>query len=273
MSTTINGKTVYPTVGSSSRSGTRRTVRLMCAKSDAASVYEWFVNERYYSSIGSGTPIQTNGYFDLNASSLTYSEGFATLSLVFDSQNVQGLSIGSGATADRYDPVYSLSTMTEERPIEQHPDFKCSWAYNLYELVELDGTPSAVPAWAATDTNPAAIHPGYLWSRTPPSSPDPQHEYIQVQAATDFGMDSYLIPRPVVTSTIYYRTRQILSSDIQYVGQLKAPPETYIYPATASCWLVTSCDIQEASDTLLSVTTTYQFCAEGYKTKVYPVNA
>lgn len=270
----INSKTCYATVGNMSVSGTVVTLKLMSEKADALAIYSFFADGAYYGTVGT---VQTgydtfavNGWYQRDRSGMQLQEAYAEITLAFDRQNVQGLVPTSG-NADRYDPVYNLSTQMEERPIEQHPNFKCSWTYNLYELVAIGGTPSTVPAWAATDTNPAAIHAGYLWSHTVPSSPDPAKEYVQVQAATDFGMDSYLIPRPVVTSTIYYRTRAIQSSDIVYQGLLKAPAETFIYPSTQSCWLVTNCDISDASDDLRAVTTTYMYCAEGWKTKVYPL--
>lgn len=274
MATLINSKICYATVGNLGRSGSLITLRLMSARADAAAIFDSFVDGVFSIRVGlvaSGyDSFLVNGWYQRDRSGVRMQEVYAEITLVFDTQNVLGLVQTSG-NAERYEPVYNLSTQMEERPIEQHPNFRCSWTYNLYELVPLGGNTSAVPAWAATDTNPAAIHDGYLWSHTPPASPDPAKEYKQAQAATDFGMDSYLIPRPVVTSTVYYRTRNIQSSDIVYQGQLKAPPETYIYPATQSCWLVTNCDISDASDDLRAVTVTYMFNAEGWKTKVYPL--
>lgn len=269
----INGKGCYATVGNKNLSSTLVTLHFMSEKADAEAIYNYFVDGAYYQSVGDsgGDHIYSvGGWYQRSRSGVRMEECYADITLVFDRQNVQGLVVTTGSST-RYDPLYDLGTGTEERPIEQHPSFKCSWTYNLYELVDLGGSTSAVPAWAATDTNPAAIHDGYLWAHTPPASPDPAKEYRQVQAATDFGMDSYLIPRPVVTSTIYYRTRSVQNSDLQNVGKLKAPPETFIYPNTQSCWLVTSCNVSDASDDLRAVTTTYMYCAEGWKTKVYPL--
>ena len=272
--TRINGKLCYATVGNMSLSGTMVTLKFFSSKTVAPAIFGYFTDGAYYTDVGTPgtgwTAYTVNGWYQKARSGVQLQEAYAEITLVFDQQNVQGLVPTSGS-ATRYDPVYNCSTQMEQRPIEQHPNFKCSWTYNLYELVVLGGTASAVPAWAATDTNPAAIHAGYLWAHTPPSSPDSTKEYIQVQAATDFGMDSYLIPRPVVTSTVYYKTRDVQASDIVYQGQLKAPAETYIYPNTQTCWLVTNCDISDASDDLRAVTVTYMFCAEGWKTKVYPL--
>lgn len=281
MSTVINGKTVYITVGNMSRSGSLVTLHMYAEKADADAVYTYFVDGRYYGTVGtSGTGRETfaiNGWYQRGRSSCQMQEAFAEITLSFDTQNVQGLNPTTGVT-DRYDPVYDLSTSTSERPIEQHPNFLCRWTYNLYELVVLGGTPSAVPAWAATDDNPAGgtravpvVRNGYLWSHTPPPAPDAQHEYVQVLAATDFGMNTYLVPRPVVTSTIYYRTRDVQTSDIQYVGKLKAPPETYIYEDNDVQWLITNGSIQNASDDLRAVTTSYTYNEDEWKTKVYQV--
>lgn len=275
MSTVINGKTVYETVGIMSRSGSLVTLHFYAEKTDAPSVYAFFVDGAYYATVGTtGTGRSTyavGGWYQRDRSSCQMQEAFAELTFVFDTQNVQGLTPTSGSQ-DRYDPVYDLSTSTSERPIEQHPNFRCSWTYNLYQLVDIEGgTPSAVPAWAATDTTPAAIHEGYLWSHTPPVSPDPAKKYVQVQAATDFGMDTYLVPRPVVTSTVYYRTRDVSSSDIQHVGRLKAPADVYIYGSSATQWLITNGSVQNASDELRAVTTSYTYNEEGWKTKVYTV--
>lgn len=277
----IASKNTWTTVGHNSLSGTRRTVRLVCAKADAETVFASLTNGARYATLGSGTgtTINVGGYFDQAASSVTMGEAYATLSLIFDSQSSQPLTIGSGTDSNRYDPVYSLSTATDERSIEQHPNFLCKWAYNLYELIATGGTPSALPAWADTDNNPAggtraapvAREPQYVWSRTQPTSPDADHYYQQVLPATDFGMDTYLVPRPVVTSTIYYKDRNIKNSDIIAVGKLKKPAETYIYGTSATQWLVVSGDIQDASETLVAVTTSYQYAEEGYKTKVYTV--
>ena len=274
--TKINNKTCYATVGNQSLSGTMITLKFYSAKADAPDIFNFFTDGAYTIRVGVNTTgfesYLVNGWYQKDRSGVQYHEAYAEITLVFDQQNVQGMTPTSGSTT-RYDPVYSLGISNEERPIEQHPSFKCSWAYNLYELVTLGGTPtSPVPAWAATDTNPNAIHTGYLWSRTPPTSPDAAHEYVQVQAATKPGRDAYLIPRPSVTSVIYYKSRNsILTSDIINGGKLKAPPETYIYPSTQSCWLVLPSGIEEVSDDLMAVTTTYLYAAEGWDTDIYPL--
>lgn len=272
MSTLINSKTCYAAVGNLSQSGTLITLRFSSAKADASAIFGFFSDGAYTATVGtSGSGRETfavNGYFQKARSSYQLHEAYAEIILVFDTQSVRGLVVTTG-NVTRYDPVYSLGITMDERAIEQHPNFRCSWAYNLYELVTLGGSASAVPAWAATDTNPNAIHTGYLWSRTPPVSPDAAHEYVQVQAATKPGVDVYLIPRPSVTSTIYYRSRQISSSDIVNGGKLKAPPETFIYPNTQTCWIVQPSGISEVSDDLMAVTTTYVYAAEGWDTDIY----
>ena len=273
MPTKINNKTCYATVGNMSRSGTLITCRFYSAKADADAIYTSFVDGAFTIRVGMNTTgfdsFVVNGWYQRDRSGVQMKEAYAEITLVFDTQNVQGLTPASGSTT-KYDPIYNLSTSTDERPIEQHPDFKCSWTYNLYELVVTGGTPSAVPAWAATDTNPAAIHDGYLWAHNPPSSPDAEHEYKPIQPATDFGMDTYLVPRPVVTSTIFYKTRSVDNSDIKHVGKLKAPAETYIYGNTNTQWLITSGDVADASNDMRAVTTSYTYNPDHWKTKVYP---
>ena len=88
-------------------------------------------------------------------------------------------------------------------------------------------------------------------------------------AATKPGKDSFLIPRPSVTSVIYYKSRSIQNSDIINGGKLKAPPQTYIYPNTQSCWLCQPSGVAEASDDLMAVTTTYVYAEEGWDTDIY----
>lgn len=274
MSTKINGKVCYATVGNMSRSGTLITCKFYSAKADAEAIYTSFTDGSYTIRVGIAQTgyesFLVNGWYQRDRSGVQMREAYAEITLAFDQQNVQGLTPASGSTT-KYDPVYLLNTSGEERPIEQHPRFKCFWTYNLYELIPIGGTPSAVPAWAATDTNPGAIHDGYLWSRTPPVSPDPAKEYRQIQAATKFGVNSYLIPRPVVTSTVYYKTRYVGTSDLTAVGKLKAPAEVYIYGNTATQWLVTASNVQEASDDLMDVTTTYMYVPEGWDTDIYEV--
>ena len=274
MPTLINTKTCYATVGNMSRSGTMITLRFFAAKEDAVLIYEFFVDGAYYVNVGTlGLNLEifnVSGWYQKDRSSMQMREAFAEITLVFDKQNVQGLTPTTGSNV-RYDPVYLLNTSAEERPIEQHPRFRCFWTYNLYELIDLGGTTSAVPSWAQTDTNPGAIHENYLWSHTPPSSPDPAKEYRQILAATKFGVNSYLIPRPVVTSTVYYKTRLVGNSDLSAVGQLKAPARVYIYGSSATQWLVTGSNVQEASDDLMDVTTTYMYVPEGYDTDIYEV--
>lgn len=277
MSTIINGKTIFETVGAMSLSGSRVTLRFWTEKQDGPDVYGWFVNNAYYSTVGAsgGSTFAVNGWYQRDQSSLVMREQFAELTLVFERQNVLGLTNASGEQ-EKYNPVYTLNAALDERPIEQHPNFRCKWAYNLYELVATGGTASAVPAWADTDNNPAGgtyaapvVRTNYLWSRTPPSSPDSQHEYIQVKAATKFGRDTYVISRPAVTAVVYYRTRDVANSDLTANGLLKAPPQTYIYPNTQSCWLVGPCTVTEATEELMAVTTVYTYAAEGWDTNIY----
>lgn len=277
--TRINGKDCYATVGNMSLSGTQVSLKFFSAKSDAADIYNHFIDGEYTIRVGSTATgyesYEVRGWFQKDRSGVQMNEAYAVINLVFDRQNVQGLTPTSDSST-RYDPVYSLGISNEERPIEQHPSFKCPWAYNLYQLVTLGGSGGSVPSWgllssSSCDTNPNAIHTGYLWSRTPPTSPDAEHEYVQIQAATKPGRDAYMIPRPSVTSTIYYKTRQIASSDIINGGRLKAPPETFIYPSTQSCWLVLPSGVEEVSDDLMAVTTTYLYAAEGWDTDIYPL--
>ena len=280
MPTIINSKTCYPTVGTMSRSGTSVTLKFMAEKADAAAIYSYFVEGAFYATVGAAQTgydtFTVNGWYQRDRSGVQMQEAWAEITLVFDTQNVQGLDLADGG--EKYNPVYTLNSAVDERPIEQHPRFKCKWAYNLYELIPTGGTASAVPAWAATDNNPAGgtrsvpvVRTDYLWSRTPPASPDSAHEYIQVLAAEKFGVDSYLVVRPTVQSTIYYRTRQISNSDLSATGMLKAPAETYIYGNTATCWLVGPCEVTEATDELMAVTTTYTYAAEGWDTDIYDV--
>lgn len=276
----IANKNTWTTVGHNSLSGTRRTVRLVCAKADAETVFSSLTNGAWYQTLGTGVfSVDVKGYYDRNASSVTMGEAYATLNLVFDSQSVQSLTIGTGADANRYNPVYNLSTNTEERPIEQHPNFLCCWAYNLYELIPSCGTASAVPAWATTDNNPAggtraapvAREPQYIWSRTQPTPPDAEHEYKQVKPAIKFGVDTYLIPSSVVTSVIYYTNRTIKNSDLYTVGKLKAPGYTYNISSTSAnqYWLITASNVQEATKDLMAVTTSYQFAPAAWDLDIY----
>ena len=277
----IAGKNTWTTVGHNSLSGTRRSVRLVCAKADAETVFASLTNGAWYATLGTGTgtTITVGGYYDRNASSVTMGEAYATLQLVFDSQSVQDLTIGTGTNSNRYNPVYYLSTNTEERPIEQHPDFLCQWAYNLYELIDVvGGTTSDVPSWAYTDNNPAGgtrttpvdRQPQYVWSRTQPMSPVPGKYYEQVLPAKKFGVDNYLVPSHVVTSVIYYTNRTIKNSDLLKVGRLKAPDYSYnISPRTSQYWLVTGSGVQEASKDLMVVTTTYQFAEDAWDSQIY----
>lgn len=277
MSSLINTKVCYATVGNQSVSGTLVTFKFYSEKADAAAIYDSFTDGAFYIRVGTAATgydsYLVNGWYQKARSSYQMQEAWAEITLVFDTQNVQGLVITTG-NASRYEPVYDMSTQTSERPIEQHPNFKCSWTYNLYQLVPLGGSATTpVPTWAATDTNPGATHDGYKWSHTPPPSDDPAKEYVIAQPATDFGMDSYLIPRPVVTSIVYYKTRSVQNSDLVNVARLKAPAETFHLPNTQTCWLVTGSQVGDASDDLRAVTTTYTYCEEGWKTKVYPLAA
>ena len=274
----INSKTCYATVGNLSLSATSVTLKLMSEKADASAIYGYFLDGAFYSTVGATqTGVDTytvNGWYQKARSSVQMQEVYAEITLVFDTQNVQGLQLADGG--EKYNPVFTLNSALDERPIEQHPRFKCKWAYNLYELIPTGGTASAVPAWAATDNNPAGgtranpvVRTDYLWSRTPPASPDAEHEYIQVQAAIKFGVDSYLVVRPTVRSTVYYRTRQTSNSDLTANGKLKAPPEVYIYGSSANCWLVGPCDVDEATDELMAITTVYTYAEEGWDLDIY----
>ena len=56
MPSSIASKPVYSTVGQQSLSGTNITLRLVCAKIDARTIFDSFVDGAYYTNVGDTNP-------------------------------------------------------------------------------------------------------------------------------------------------------------------------------------------------------------------------
>lgn len=134
---------------------------------------------------------------------------------------------------------YDMNTYTFNRPIEQHPDFKMYWRYELYA----SDTTTSLPGWekSATDKSQTEGQEVWAWSKTGPTAKQP-HLRQEVKADKQ-GVDSYLVPSAIITKRKVYTSDDSGNGASRWtteVGKLVEPKKAYGLILEQANWLIRS---------------------------------
>lgn len=137
--------------------------------------------------------------------------------------------------------IYTLDEGSLEKSIETHPSYRMKWNHHL---AAKSGT--AKPAWfdTAVDYSDTSGSSTYQWVK----------DYSEVDTSllgknfikwdkTKPGVESYILPAPVVNSTLYFSTKKKATASKYSVGKRTAPVDK-MGVATGE-WLVTGRRVQQ----------------------------
>jgi hypothetical protein len=143
------------------------------------------------------------------------------------------------------------------KSIETHPKYKTYWNYELwYDPEQHD---SSVPAWHLTAVDKTDIDKGYAWVKSGDGRPEKGWEILE--DAGKPGVDSYIVPAPIVTRRQYFKNEKEAAAEASRVGETVVPGKTYGLPDTPDHWLqINSTIVPE--DGWYVVTTRYQYADE-----------
>lgn len=176
---------------------------------------------------------------------------------------------------------YNLSTRMINRPIEEHPDYKAVWNHHIVGPKSTALTALEYGYWASrkTPSLPTAITPttGCHWAKSNQAL-SPTETIVDVAlsvglkdnsaTATKQGVQSYLIPAPVVVATIYTRSETTMENYVALAGTLRAPEKTFGLLTDDKYWLVASPQTKKVND-WYEITVELMYAALGWDEDIY----
>jgi hypothetical protein len=177
---------------------------------------------------------------------------------------------GAGQTGivDSNVPMWTCRIGTLEKPIETHPDYRTNWNYNL---VVKSGAEAGDPTtwWTSNTDLSVDLTFGddvYKWVKDEVPAGYNMCESGNVKFVKQIpGVESYILPSPVVESTFYYSSYRSAVDALLVVGTKATPDMTF--GAAGGEWLVMGCDVS-LEGKKWAVRTTYQW-ADKWNDKLY----
>ena len=154
---------------------------------------------------------------------------------------------------DEYVEEYFLENGTLEKALETHVNYLTKWNYDLYEFISVTSEPSATPAWwdtaiDRTNATGKALENEYCWDKDKPSGGyndgSTVWDWTKVKERLKPGVESYIIPSPVVQERIYYSSKKSANTAGNTTGTILTPDETF--GVSGGEWLVMSASVQKA---------------------------
>lgn len=148
---------------------------------------------------------------------------------------------GGGDIPDTNKNIWTLSNGTLEKALETHPSYLKKWNHNL---AVKNGT--SKPAWFDTDNNTTDSTSGatstYQWvkdfSEVDVSQIGKNYaKYLKIKP----GIESYIVPSPVVEGTLYYSQAERCYLIAAHVGKKVTPSVTF--GITGGEWLLMSASV------------------------------
>ena len=156
--------------------------------------------------------------------------------------------------------IYTMSSSILEKDIEQHPDFKTIWKYNL---AKKKGTSETAPSDYTTTASTELDKQDWKWVEEVDSLPEGWIIYAQ---KTKKNVKSYPVPSVSVHKKQYYTSKTSAASAASTVGSISTPGETFGLGSTNN-WLVTSANVYY-EDKFWVAELDYQY-ADSWDTDIY----
>jgi len=150
---------------------------------------------------------------------------------------------------DEYVEEYFLENGTLEKALETHVDYLTKWNYDLYEYASIGGGSTTEPGWYDTakddsDATGTAVEGQYAWAKDKPSGDTEELGWLLVNKRLKPGVESYIIPSPIVQERIYYSSKKSAEEAGNTTGTKEAPSKTF--GIDDGEWLVMSASVQRA---------------------------
>lgn len=225
------------------------------------------VTDRYYgawasildfsgASIGEPCPIDPSLSLTRISISRTEDGGRGYVDLVYQPAD----SAGQSGNVDSNIPVWTCRIATLEKPLETHPDYRTLWNYNL---VIKTGEAAPEPTWANDSTTLEVDDPDiFKWVKD--EIPDGYNICAGYERQIP-GVESYILPSPVVESVYYYSNYRRAVGALSSVGSKETPAR--VFGMEGGEWLVMGCDVS-LEGSRWAVRTSYQW-AEEWNDKLY----
>jgi len=177
---------------------------------------------------------ELGGYF-LPAQSRVVSGFFDTVTLCFSTV----MSVGSAGSGDHVKTTYTPGSAMIEKPLEDHPQYKTCWNYNLYEWVDKDGSGHGTsPAWALTATTTAdADGITFKWAKEQPASDREKGSWRCILPRLKRA-EVYIYPQTLVYKREYFRSEAGCEAALRSRGVRATPSK---FASMAEEWLITDC--------------------------------
>lgn len=154
------------------------------------------------------------------------------------------------ATEDGVDE-YFLDNGTLEKALETHLDYKTCWNYDLWEFASVSSGAGTAPAWWATatdkkDASGNIVEGEYCWDKSKPSGgydDGTKWDWLKVEDRIKPGVESYILPSPVVQERVYYKSKKSAFTAGATVGTLVTPDQTF--GISEGAWMVMSATVQK----------------------------
>jgi hypothetical protein len=160
---------------------------------------------------------------------------------------------------------YSLDDGGLEKPIETHPSYKTCWNYYLAKI-----TTEAADSFTDWDLQTGLlIASNYVESfRWVKGQSDCPEGWVICQDAKKPGVESYLMPAPVVQESIPYSTESRAGAAAATMAKRLAPKKRFGLPDGADHWLVVSASVRKDGRYWVA-TKSYQY-ADSVDADIYP---
>lgn len=246
--------------------GNIKTRLYMCDLDDAPALWAEYSHNTHYPSEG--------GYFIRTRSSIANGECYSTATLVFAGNPDLASNSGAGGNHEDGDTEYAPVVATMEKPLEQHPNYRTNWNYEL--LIHKDA-PIEVPTWWLTAKTTVIEddeeRKQYEWVKPGTRKTDWNvlmgQYYEDPPSTVDFrGVETWVYPSVVMTETKYFRKRDDAANATLEVGRLKAPNYTGPYLSANKYWLVESSTPQRVGKYWAAVSQ-HRYADRGWNSALY----
>lgn len=229
--------------------GESLTLTLLCPKNQGRQLLLSWTDAHWISPVGDP---QAAGYYLQSSSTVQPAECYDTVTLELNiNRPVDQLTLVYSKSSGT---LYGCDASTMAEPLENAPNFRTCWKYNLYQQVDQSNPGTTVPAWWGTATTLVTGDANYAWGQSTPGAAWPGYIWLLIKEATKPQVNAYLVPSATVTETRIYSSYQDAVNAVKAVGKKATPGKTFDNEGE---WLILRSPVQQVENGW-QVTVTYQ---------------